>query len=62
MGRKPEIVGCAQGEVAEELEVADGVGAQLEIAGGHTVHGFAAEGAEVDGLDGAGMAEGFVTF
>ena len=45
MGRKPEIIGCAQGEVAEEFEVADGVGAQLEIAGGHTVHGFATEGA-----------------
>lgn len=57
MGRKPEIVGGAQGEVGEEFEVADAVGAELEIAGGNVVGGCSAEGTQVGGLDGAGEAE-----
>lgn len=55
-GREIEVVGRAQCEVAEELEVADIVGAQLEIADWHAVLGSAAEGFEVYCLHGAGVA------
>lgn len=55
--RQVEVVRRAEGKVAEELEVADVVGAQLEIADGHAVGRLAAEGFEVGGLHGAGEAE-----
>ena len=56
------VVGCAHGEVGEEEEVADVVGAQLEVAGGHAVFGRAAQGAHVYGTDVDGGAEGFEGF
>lgn len=52
-GGEVEVVGCAQGEVGHEFEVAHGVGAQLEVADGDAVGGLAAERREVEGLDGA---------
>lgn len=57
VGGEPEVVGGAKGEVGEELEVADTVGAQLEIAGWNTVGGCSAQGTQVGGLDGAGEAD-----
>lgn len=59
MGREAQVVGSAQRDVGEELEVADAVGAQLEVAGRHAVLGLPAEGTQVGGLDGAGESEGF---
>lgn len=40
-----EVVGCAEGKVGEEFEVADAVGTQLEVAGWDAVGGCSAEGA-----------------
>lgn len=61
-GGEVEIVSGTHGKVAEELEIADVVGAELEIADGETVGGCAFEGTEVEGLDGAGVAESVVMF
>lgn len=52
-----EVVGGAEGKVGHELEVARRVGAELEVAHGDAVGGGAAEGGEVERLDGAGEAE-----
>lgn len=57
VGGQTEIVGGAEGEVGEELEVADAVGSQLEIAGWDAVGGCSTEGAEVGCLNGAGEAD-----
>jgi hypothetical protein len=46
-GRQVQVVGGPQGKVAKELKVARRVGTELQIAGRHTVLGFAAEGFEV---------------
>ena len=50
-------VGCAQGEVGEDFEVAHAVGAQLEVAGWDAVGGGSFEGGEVGCLHCAGEAE-----
>lgn len=54
--RQAEVVGRAQREVAEELQVARRVRAQLQVARGHAVLGVAAEGLQVEGFEGAGQA------
>lgn len=54
-----QVVGGAQGEVGHELEVHDAVGADLQVADWEAVVRFAAEGAEVDGLDAARDADAF---
>ena len=46
-GGEAEVVGCAHGEVGHELDVAHGVGAELEGRGGDAVFGLSAEGFEV---------------
>lgn len=56
-GGQAQVVGGAEGEVGEELDVAGGVGAELEGGGGEAVGWGAFEGAEVEGLEGAGEAE-----
>lgn len=55
-GGQAEVVGGAEGEVAEELEVADRVGPELEVARGNAVLGFAAKRLEVEGLERTGHA------
>jgi hypothetical protein len=56
------VVGCAHSEVGVQEERADGVGAELKVADGDAVGGCAAEGAEGDGLDVDGGAEGVEGF
>lgn len=58
LGGQVEVVGGAEGEVGHEFEVADGVGAELEVCDGDAVGGGAAHGLEVEGLDGAREAGG----
>lgn len=53
-GRQAEVVGGAKGEVAEELEVADRIGPELEVARGNAILGFTTKRLEVEGLEGAG--------
>lgn len=55
-GGQAEVVGSAERKVAEELEVADRVGSELEVARGNTVLGFTAERLEVERLERAGHA------
>lgn len=55
-GGQAEVVGGTEGEVAEELEVADRIGPELEVARGNAVLGFATKRLEVEGLEGAGHA------
>ncbi len=57
VSREPEVVSSAKSEIGEEFEVANRVGAQLEIAGWNAVGGFSAEGTQVGGLYGTGEAE-----
>lgn len=58
MGGESEIVGGAESKVGEEFEVADGVGAQLQVAGWDVVGCVPAQGSEVGCLDGAGETDG----
>lgn len=53
VGGETKVVGGAHAEVGEEFQVADAVGAQLEIADWEADGGFAAQGTKVDCLDGA---------
>lgn len=55
--REVQVVGCAQTEVGEDLEVAHAVRAQLEVGNGDSVGWCALEGREESGLDGFGEAE-----
>ena len=50
-----EEVGCAEGEVGEELEIADAVGAELKVAGWGVVFscGLAFQGGEIGCLNSA---------
>ena len=52
-----QVVGCSQGEVGEDFEVADAVGAELEVAGGDVVGGLAFQGGEVGCLNGSRKAQ-----
>ena len=54
---QPHVIGGAHGEVGEQQQVLDRVGAQLQVAHGHAVLGLAAERAHVDGADVEGRAE-----
>lgn len=54
LGGEFEIICGAHGEVGEEFEVAHRVGAELEIADGQAVRGFAPKWPHVDGEDGFG--------
>ena len=58
LGWQGEVVCRAEGEVGEELEVADAVGADLQVADGHAVGWCAAERAQVCCLDVAGKTGG----
>jgi len=57
-GRKIEVVCCSKGEVAEEFEVADVIGAELKIADWDTVLGSSAKRFEIDCLYCTRHAEG----
>ena len=56
------VVGGTHGEVGEEEEVTDRVGAELEVADRDAVRGFAAEGPEAEGLDVEGSVESVKSF
>jgi len=62
LGAETEVVCCAHGEVGEELEITDGIGAELDVAARDSVFGGTAERAEMDGLDVNGVAEGVEFF
>lgn len=57
-----QVVSGAQGEVGHEFEVHNAVGADLQIADREAVLCFAAEGAEIDGLDAARYPDTFFCF
>ena len=58
--RQLEVVGRAEGKVAEEVEVGQAVRPQLQVAGRDAVLDFAPEGLEVQRLEGARHARAFV--
>lgn len=51
-GGESEVVGGTEGDVSLHFEIADRVGADLEVADGEAVGCLTAEGLVVDGLDG----------
>ena len=55
-GGQAEIVCRTHGEVGHELDVADGVRAQLEVAGRHTIFCSSAERGQIGGCNVAGWA------
>ena len=61
-GGQFEVVGGAHGEVGHEFDVANRVGAQLQVAGRHAVLGPPAERCQVGGCDIAWWTAGAVGF
>lgn len=47
---KFEIVGCAHGEIGEELNISHAVGSKLKVTYGQAVLGFPSERSQIDGL------------
>lgn len=54
---KAHVVCCANGEIGEEKEVTDGIGAQLQIASWDSILRFVAQRSKVYGTDINGLAE-----